>query len=155
MQLASFLTLCSLSGAQSGPVKAKFPAKLKAVTARLYYAGTGSFSENLIDNSNFALWNTIIGEGSAASPSTATMIQVEVIGDGSPNVYSSDSLTVTTQLGTAPAVKRTIKHLWFSDAGEHFEAFWINGTGCEPLKVTVQVNNQTPTTKKLDFQCGD
>ncbi|HEY1405769.1 MAG TPA: hypothetical protein VF857_04090, partial [Spirochaetota bacterium] len=53
--------------------------RIKAVKGFLYYnesksgqKSAGTLSENIIDNSNFQLWNVIIGEGSAKGYSQNT-----------------------------------------------------------------------------------
>ncbi|MGA8743123.1 MAG: hypothetical protein WB561_18190 [Terracidiphilus sp.] len=52
----------------------RFPSKISSVTAKLYYSDSGTFSENILDKPDLALWNTIIGEGQSGGPSEATLI---------------------------------------------------------------------------------
>jgi hypothetical protein len=142
------------------------PAQLKSIKAMLYYNDTGKFSDNLIDNADFVLWNAIIGEGSAAGPSTSMFVVVEVMGDAKPNICQTDSLTVTIQQTGKPASRRQVSRLSFygTEAGvqgsyvakqNHFEAFWVYETGCLPVTITAQVNQQKSVTKTIDFQCGE
>ena len=39
----------------------------------------GTISENVLDNPEFSLWNTIIGEGSAEGSSNQTLIIVNIV----------------------------------------------------------------------------
>lgn len=130
-------------------------AKLASISAQLFYSNTGTFSGNILDNPNFALWNTIIGEGSAAGPSTSTFVLVKLVGDGRKDFLSADVLTVTTQAEGKASVKRRIDNLNFSKGGEYYEGTWLYGTGCLPLTITVQVNQQPPVKRKIDFRCGE
>jgi hypothetical protein len=145
--------IAPLNGAQ---VKQRFPAHLVSVKAMLYYTDTGKFSEDLISAPDLALWNTIIGEGSAKGPANSLLIVVEVAGDGGPNVYTSDKLVVAMQVQGKPPSRKQISHLVFSPSGQHFEALWLDGIGCAgPVTITAQVNQQPLVQKKLDFQCGE
>jgi len=137
-------------------VKEHFPARLISIKAMLYYTDTGKFSEDILSAPDFYLWNTIIGEGSAKGPAKSIIIVVDVAGDGGPNVYSSDTLVVTTQLKGKLPSRKQINHLDFAPSGQHFEAFWLDEIGCAgPVTITVQVNQQPPVRKRLDFQCGE
>jgi hypothetical protein len=135
--------------------KEAFPAKLQAVTAKLFCNETGTFSKNVLDNPEMDLWNTIIGEGSAGCVSNATFVLIEVVGDGAPNVYSSDALTVTTQAEGKPMLTHHYRHMAFSPYGKHFEGIWLYDTGCLPITITVKVDAQPAVTKKIDFGCGE
>lgn len=142
------------------------PAQLKSIKAMLYYNDSGKFSENLVDNADFTLWNTIIGEGSAAGPSTSLFVVVEVMGDARPNICQTDNLTVTLQQKGKPATRRQVRHLSFfgKELGvqgsyvaqsNHFEAFWVYDTGCLPIAIIAQINQQKSVTKTIDFKCGE
>jgi hypothetical protein len=61
------------------------PYKIAAIKALLFYNGKGTFSRDVLAKPDFTLWNTIIGEGDAESPSDATLILVEITGSSSPD----------------------------------------------------------------------
>ena len=147
-----FLFLAIFTSAQT---KARFPAHLKAVTAKLYFDESGTFSDDILSKPDLGLWNTIIGEGGAGSPSTETLITVEVVGDGGPNVYGADTLDITIQQGKRPAIKRHLEHLHFSKDGKYFTSVMLDDTGCEQVSITAQVNKQAPVQKKIPFECGE
>lgn len=116
-----------------------------------FITDTGKFPEDLISAPDLALWNTIIGEGSAKGPANSLLIVIEVAGDGGPNVYTSDELVVTTEVQGKPPSRKQLSHLEFSPSGQHFEALWLDNIGCAgPVTIAVQVNH-----KRLDFQCGE
>jgi len=121
----------------------------------LFYENTGSFSDDILSRPDLALWNTIIGEGESGGPSRSTLITVEVDGDGSPNAIHKEVLSVTTQEQGKPERRHIVRNLFFADSGKSFEGVWLSDTGCLPIEITVQLDNQTPIKKKIDFQCGE
>jgi hypothetical protein len=151
MIFAAWVQVASIS-AQTPP---RFPSTIKSVTAKLYYSNSGTFSKNILDDPDIGLWNTIIGEGSAGSPSDATLIEVEVDGDGGPNVIHKEHLTITVQPEGKPPITRHIGPLYIEESGKHFEAVWLYDSGCLPVAITVQLDNQPIIRKKIDFECGE
>jgi hypothetical protein len=117
----------------------------------LSYKNTGKLSENILDNPNFILWNTLIGEGSAEGPSTEALLTVELSG----NVSSTDKLTVTTQAEGKPPVKTQFKNLVFSHEGTNVERIWLHDTACSVITISVQLNDDPSVKKSLNFECGE
>jgi hypothetical protein len=136
-------------------VPPRFPSKIKSVTAKLYYSNSGTFSENILDKPDLALWNTIIGEGQSGGPSEATLIEVEVNGDGAGNAVHKERLTITVQEKGKPPITRRTLPLFFDENGKHFEAVWLPDSGCLPVTITAQLESQPAIRKKIDFQCGE
>jgi hypothetical protein len=132
----------------------RFPSKIKSITAKLYYSNSGTFSENILDKPDLALWNTIIGEGQSGGPSEATLIEVEVNGDGGGSVIHKEQLTITVQQEKKPAI---IRHssVYFDLNDKYFAAVWLNDSGCLPVTITAQLENQPAIRKKIDFECGE
>jgi hypothetical protein len=127
--------------------------RIEGVEARMYLHDSGTLSAPITPS--MTLWNTIIGEGAAAEPSTSTL--VDVIVQGTPGsfeagrsvelvVINSTSGKVTARMNEAVGV--------ISRAGISHIAFWLPDTGCEPLTITASIGR---TTKKLDlpFACGE
>jgi hypothetical protein len=146
------LLASSCSQSQSPP---KFPSKVRAVTARLFYENTGSLSEDILAKPNLNLWNTIIGEGESGGPSRSTLITVEVDGDGSPNAVHKEVLTVVTQEKGKPEIRHIVRNLFFENSGKSFQGVWLNDTGCLPIQIAVQLDKQTPIKKKIYVNCGE
>ena len=155
-KICSMVFICSFASRFSAQMAPRFHARVSTITAKLFYNEAGTFSENILDNPDIHLWNTVIGEGSAQSPSDSTLILVEVEGDGRANVLdSADVLTVTTQLSGKPAVVKHYRDLSFSREGKHYEAVWLNDTGCIPVTISASVGTQRPIRKRIDFACGE
>lgn len=139
----------------AGQVAPRFPSKIKAVTAKLYYLKSGTFSDDILDKPDLALWNTIIGEGDSGGASEATLVEVEVDGDGAGNVIHHERLTITVQEKGKPPIVRHTRPLLFEENGKHFEAVWLYDSGCLPVTISAQLDQQPPLKKKIDFECGE
>jgi hypothetical protein len=138
------------------------PYKITAIKAFLYYDQKGTFSENIIDNPDFnTLWNTVIGEGSAGSPSNATMVVVEITGKAGTYEMSRQIefiATETDQQGKKTKFKRTCEIGILNENGKYFAAFWLYDTGCIPLKLSARIVGQSQASKmekKIEFNCGE
>jgi hypothetical protein len=140
----------AVAWSQTSPIP---PLKIKSVTAKLYYSNTGTFSENILDKPDSALWNTIIGEGASGGPSEATLIEVEV--NGRPNTNDYERLTITVQAKGKPSIERRTHSLYFKENGKYFAAVWLYDSGCLPVTITAQLGNQPIVKKKIDFECGE
>ncbi len=136
-------------------VPPKFPSRIKSVTAKLYFSDSGTFSGNILDQPDLALWNTIIGEGQSGGPSEATLIEVEVDGDSRGNVIHKERLTITVQTKGKLPVTRHTGPLYFGQNGKHFEAVWLYDSGCQQVAISAQLDNQPAIHKKIDFECGE
>ena len=133
----------------------RFPSKIRSVTAKLYYSNSGTFSENILDKPDPSLWNTIIGEGQSGGPSEATLVEVEVDGDGGGSVIHKERLTITVQAKGKPPITRHTWPLYFDQNGKHFEGVWLYDSGCLPVTITAQLDGHPAIRKKIDFQCGE
>ena len=147
--------VCSLAVTGWTQAAPRTPSKVMSVTAKLYYSDRGTFSDNILDRPDLALWNTIIGEGGSGGASVATLIEVEVAGEKKPAIVSTDRLTITVQQKGKPPITRRIDPIYLGSHGEHFEAVWLYDSGCLPVTISVQLNNQPPIRKKIDFDCGE
>ncbi len=142
--------------------------KIQTIKGFLYYNttnegmnSTGTISENIIDNSNFALWNTIIGEGSAKGSSKNTLIKITVKNEskqGSSSCYIR--LIVTNE--NNEIIFSQIQGVSYLSSKEIYSApFLLYDTGCELIKLKAELLDETKTKvlstieKKIDFQCGE
>jgi uncharacterized membrane protein len=105
----------------------------------------GTLSDfNLIDNSNIALWNTIIGEGSAGKPSNKTKFSVTI-----PQKNSNIEIIVV-------AAGKTIYNSGKIDTSlkEIVKKFEVK-TGCDELTISIKQNGKELMKKQISFQCGE
>lgn len=141
------------------------PYKIVSVQAFLFYAHTGKFSENIIDNEKFPLWNVIIGEGTALpSASVQTMVVVKVKGEPGLNpglklhfVARSPTRTLS-DTGSDTGVFSSGYRPGELELGVWYTAYWLNDTGCEKITIEVSVFGQPKEQtiiKTIDFECGE
>lgn len=139
------------------------PYKISKISAHLFYndgAGVrGSLSENIIDNSGFSLWNTIIGEGSAKGSSTQTLVVVHIAANSNASPDRKVVLTVTSASSSKVIFKKAIDFSIYSKGVKSF-AFLLNDTGCDALLLKAEIVNSNQKTeaamsKKIAFECGE
>ena len=165
-----FLTLFFTGQAANAQAK---PYSIKTIKAFLYYneeghdkpSVRGTLSENLIDNKEFALWNTIIGEGSAKAASNQTFVVVELTGNPKDLVERQVVLTVTAE---GKQIFKQTQSFSIADEGKNYSAaFLLYNTGCQPLKLKAEIVHQTTRSgkkqsvtesslvKSIPFACGE
>lgn len=121
----------------------------------------GTFSENIIDNPDFYLWNTMIGEGSAKGRSNSTLIVVEMT-NSLKDEYNSGyvRLTVTNESNKL-LLSRTQDFNLYSGRNEFSAAFMIYDTGCEHVKIKAELLDSSKKKvlsvmkKVIEFNCGE
>jgi len=150
-------TVAILSLLAFGALSATVPDfKIVSISAYLFYNHSGTFSENLIDNEDFILWNIVIGEGSAAEPSDATLVVVEV--KGTPGSYEIRQVELIAGAGEQVILSETSEIGVLGEDGIYRAGFWLYGTGCLPVKLAAAIKGQTKESKLekvIDFACGE
>lgn len=156
-----FLTVLSASAQNS-------QFKLESIKAYMFYNANndspnsqviGTISENIIDKSDFWLWNTVIGEGAAEGASNQTLIVVDVKGIG--NEYKTGIIRLTCKTSEKILLTQENEFSIFSADNKHSEAFLVNETGCEHLEITAEVFDtnskkiQDKLVKNIYYECGE
>ena len=121
----------------------------------------GTLSENIIDNKDFYLWNTIIGEGSAKGTSQNTLIVVEIINN--PKEHSINGnvrLTVTDEKNKV--IFTQVQDYSIFEKGNIFSApFLLYETGCGNIKIKAELLDKSKKKviskmeKSIEFNCGE
>lgn len=158
--ISAALSMVTLAVAPSGPaspIRRESPATIEAVQAYLFYNGNGTFSPNIIGNPGFNLWNVIIGEGSAAGASNATLVAVGVHGRPTENLQAARvRLVARTQGGVL--LDRSISVGVLNDQGVYIAAFWLYDTGCLPVQLTATLTGAgraSTVVRQIPFACGE
>ena len=132
--------------------------KISKIEANLFYCDKATFSENLINNPDFALWNVIIGEGSAQGPSDQTLVKVFVKASGTGQSNADRiSLEVTTINGRS-VQKKKFKLGLFEQNRTNCYAVVIDDTGCVPVTITAKLVGKgggSEIKKVISFNCGE
>jgi hypothetical protein len=157
------LSLDSTVNAQTGTS----PYKITAIKAMLYYEGKGTFSRNILAKPDFPLWNTIIGEGMAEAPSDTTLVLVEVTGKADSYEplrkieFTASYKYYIRQVARPVSIKRIVEIGSigsFDKPDKSYFGFWLNNTGCFPVKITGRIIGQAqPATisTTIPFECGE
>lgn len=141
-------------------------SKISTIEARLFYNENkemnganvvGGLSENVIDNPDISLWNTIIGEGSAEGYSHQTLVVVTLSAKGASNKDQTIQFTARAGGKVIKTEKRTFSVIGNNSAYKLL--FLLNDTGCDPISVTASLSSGSKTistlTKKIPFACGE
>ncbi len=136
------------------------PYKIASIKASLYFYQNGTFSENIIDNPSYGpggLWDTIIGGGSAGSPSRDVMVIVDIVGKPRDFDPKRKLSFVAMENGKVKMERVATTHL-FGEKGHLLVAFWLYDTGCKPIVLTAKLQGQSTESKlekTIDFECGE
>jgi hypothetical protein len=143
--------------------QAKTKHKISEVKAYLIYEENGAMSKNILDT-DFALWNVIIGEGDAEGHSSATMVHV-VISTPSADLKTNPVLQFSAVSSGIKPIKysKTVEYLFPTEgASKTFVPFLLHDTGCQKVTMTMKlVEKSKPTVvyqtmkKVIPFNCGE
>jgi hypothetical protein len=135
------------------------PYKIPAIKAMLFFDTNGTFSRDILAAPDFALWNTIIGEGDAGAPSNSTFVQVEVSAELAKDTPLPHRQLVFTAIAAGKILlRRTSEFSAFSSEGKLYVGYWLYDTGCEPVKISVRILGQAKPSvmnAKIPFSCGE
>jgi len=130
---------------------------ITSMTASLFYNQINTFSQNILDNPNFILWNTIIGEGSAEGDSSQTLVAIEITGE--PGAYQYErtiEFIARTEEKVIQSLSSSIGIL--SETGKYYITYLLHDTGCVPIEISVSIKGQKTRSmvkKVIDFRCGE
>jgi hypothetical protein len=135
--------------------------EISSIRAYLYHEDSGTLSsQDIIALPKGSLWNTIIGEGAAGSPSHATMVVVEI--SGKPGSYEPkrkvELIAYERGKNKILKLKKTYDIGVLSSQGRYLAAFWLYDTGCAPIEILAQIIGQPSVSKvekQIDFECGE
>lgn len=131
--------------------------ELDRIEARLFYAGTGRLSDDLLGRSDpFIGWNTIIGEGSAEELADDLVIVARLRSvDGTEKIVDSPvEITVRNAQGKIVG-SRTWRSVLTSKDGMVALPLWLNDVGCAgDLKFTARYNGKVKSGQ-LALDCGE
>jgi len=130
------------------------PKKIVGMRAMLFYQNTGTFSADVF-TAQSDLWNV------AFDYVYSTFVMVEVEGDNEREDYVRQRKIefVARYIpldGKREITVRKVSPLWFDENGKAFMGFWIDKIGCDPIKISANINGQkTRMRKEINFQCGE
>lgn len=137
--------------------------RITSIKAMLFFEQTATFSKDVLADRNFVFWNTIIGEGDAGSPSSSTLVLVEVGGKAGSYEPTRKIEFVATYTPNGRnvreiTVRRTTEINILSENGKFFAPFWLYDTGCSPVRLSARIVGQAQPSlmkKIINFECGE
>ncbi len=114
----------------------------------------GSISDfNVINNNDIALWNTIIGEGSATKSSKKTKFKISI-----PKKTEYNKIEISVQDENVKLLYRS--EILNASSNALTKEFVINDTGCSKLEINVtqffpEGNVKLIQAGNINFECGE
>jgi hypothetical protein len=149
--------------------KTSAQSRISGISARLFYnqksdqdrsrvdTVSGTFSKKDVSTGEFALWNTIIGEGDAQGPSNQTIVIVAVKSIKYAN--KPQTLRFTVGQGKKIIQRESREFDVIGDDVNYKLLFLLNDTGCGKLTVRADllIKGKIVSTlsKTIDFECGE
>ena len=155
-----FLVSALISSASARGDNAKY--SVTGIHARLFFHGTGKIgTADLLDGNEHHLWNTIIGEGGAGAPSSATWVLVELTGPTF--LQAPGKLEVKATANKKVLLNQTLSFSRYSFDGKNLVLpFLVYDTGCGSLEIAATLK-EVPASKlkgatlkrSVPFDCGE
>ena len=152
LTVSAAATVCRAQA--EGTPKRADAVRLGAIQARLFYESTGTFSENVLTERGFDLWNTPFDW------TYATFVVVEV--EGVPAYLARRRRIDLTARYVPLGRKRSVRLRqteWIrngSESGKAYAGFWLRNTGCEPVYLTARLaGHRRPLRATIQFGCGE
>ena len=142
--------------------------KISNIEAHLFYNRNndfsdekvaGTISENILENPEFYLWNTIIGEGSAEGASSQTLIIINI--EGEKSTYEIRTLKIVCKIEDNIISSQENDFSNFSQHNKYSYCVLLNDTGCGKVEIVAEIINKKSNetedkmVKTLDFWCGE
>jgi hypothetical protein len=120
-------------------------------SVRLWYPASQTYSEEIVGNPDFALWNIVIGEGSAKEPTDIARFRIPL----GPRTLSGTSLLALSATNNSGQVLAS--HEFSISTSEYEDLFEItvNSIGCAgPVTFKAKYRDETASTTH-NFDCGE
>ena len=165
--LILFIGICFFGAVSLIAEEKDNPYRLESIEALLFYNQdnfqsskkvAGTFSPNVIDNADFHLWNTIIGEGSAEGHSDQSLVIVKV--SRPPTKFGHPrKLEIEILEDGKPLLKKTDGFSIGDLKTQHAMAYLLSDTGCSEIVVKAKIMNEgkveSNLQKTIPFGCGE
>lgn len=149
-------------------VEANSNYKIKKISAYLFYNQdkefsdknlSGTFStENIIDNSNVHLFNSVIGEGSSLGYTDQTLLVIDLNGlKENNNQKSTLKVIAKTDNNTLLKIEEDLRPVLTNKS--YKKSYILNDTGCKKVFITAQIWSkgkiESELKKEIPFVCGE
>jgi hypothetical protein len=120
-------------------------------SVRLWYPESQTYSDEIVGNPDFALWNIIIGEGSAKEPTDVAKFRITV----EPRPSSDNGLVLMTAKGASGQVLATTEAPLPTSAEKNWVELTAKNIGCAGLVTFTAKYRDETVSAILDFDCGE
>jgi len=127
---------------------------LESIRVQLLYTSSGTLSEDVAPPADFSLFNTVIGEGSAAEPANDFLVGVLVT---SPSDQANGTVPLVVTVKDAQGkvlARRTFSSIFVDDHRSVSSVFVPDATCAGAVTVEAVMGAQKLKTR-LDFVCGE
>jgi hypothetical protein len=139
---------------------------ITSMQAKLFYDNTGTFSRDVSEASMdpfvvpSILWNTPMEGSSREGASTSVLVTVEVSGEYEASAHRRIEFTARYRpIDTRKEiVVRRFAPVFIRESGKYVAGFWLNETGCNPVKLTARIVGQRKASlirRVIRFGCGE
>lgn len=131
-------------------INAQEKVAVEKIEIKLYYNQEGSFSGDLFEEKPIILWNTIIGEGMAESPSDSFLVQVKIRGPRDKFIEHPIELKILEKNSQKMIVSKKFTSFLFGKSGIIHQAVLISDFNCTPITIFAG-----KIKKSVNFSCGE
>lgn len=128
--------------------------RVSAIRAKLFYENTGTFSEDVLSEKGFDLWNTPFD----STYSTFVVVELEGVPEYLATPRRVELTARYVPLGARRGVNVRLTELVRngSESGKAYAGFWLRNTGCEPVYLTARLaGRRQRLAATINFGCGE
>jgi hypothetical protein len=152
--------LCLIAARHQAPRRENSPYQIAAMRAMLFYSDSGTFSPDLLSYRGLVnLWNVPANQRldhEIGGPSNATLVMIEV--RGPIESYDPGRRVDFRAISGKKVLLHRASDIYLSARGVGYVAFWLQGTGCEPIQLSARLIGQAEASMHsatIPFRCGE
>ena len=146
---AAMFALATGGWAEPAPV-----LHLDSIRVQLLYTSSGTLSQDVAPPADFSLFNTVIGEGSAAEPANDFLVGV-LVTSPSDQANGTVPLVVTVKDAHGKVLARRTFNSLFVDGHRSVSSVFVPDSTCAGAVTIEAVMGAQKLKTSLDFACGE
>jgi hypothetical protein len=155
--LSSLVAAATLVFAPCANAKSSDDVRLEAVRVQFLYQTTGTLSEDLVQKSEFASWNTIIGGGDAKEPAEDVLVSAVLESDS--NESKTGKLVLTVIADRQGSGAKVLGRHTFNGAlmlkGQLVQSILLHNATCAGTITVEATYGKQHKVAKIDMACGE
>jgi hypothetical protein len=154
-RLAALIAASLLMVSAGADARAPAQVKLADIRIQFLYGTSGSLSEDLTKTPDFAIWNTIIGEGGAKEPADDLLVSAVLTSPETEVNTGPLTLTVYTAEGKPKVLGRHVFTGALMQHGQVVQSMLLHDATCAGLITVEATYGRQRRTAKIDMACGE